>query len=50
MSRTVTQAQKRNAMTDHFPDWPNCTLASSINQMGPPETHRNYVHKNIGQA
>jgi len=36
MSRTVTQAQKRNAMTDHFPDWPNCTLASSINKMGPP--------------
>lgn len=31
-----SQAQKRNAMTDHFPDWPNCTLASSINQMGPP--------------
>ena len=39
----ISQAQKRNRqphMTDHFIDWPNNTLASAINQMGPPRTEQ----------
>ena len=42
MSNTMSQAQKRKMqphMTDHFIDWPN-TLASAINQIGPPRTEQ----------